>query len=234
MDVELRKLIREAISFAGPENYFAALIAHGFTWPEYVGKDTETWYSASIDFLVTGNASRLVDLEACGGHFGVDHLEEALRSWKVLHDLFAERFHRRMVGREIVEIQQEMVGRAGLLHQEGEIPGIGCWLLCAPFKMLLLEQEHLYGDEAIDDVLPPLGRAVMRGVRKLLKRRFSVTAGFGTRDFTSEEGGSIHEDGMGVTYMVHEIEKRIARIAGTRALPVNSGLWLYGQDELVL
>lgn len=234
MDVELRKSIRETIDLAGPDNYFAALITQGFTWPEYTGKDADTWFRISIEYLVSGKVSLLAGLSDCSGHFGEEKLEEALRSWKILHDAFQDQIHGEMTPEEIVETQEALLSRAAILHKKGEIPGIGCWMICAPFKMLLLDQEHTYHSPVIDKIYPPLGRAVMRGVGIWMKKGYSSSSHITKDLLKSEDGGSLHEGCLTTTALVHSIETNIAKIADTRALPVNSGLWLLGQDDLVL
>lgn len=233
MDGELRKAVRRTVDLVRPENYFAALVVHGFTWSDHA-KDKDSWWDISVDYLVSGNVEGLERISECCGRFGVERCEEALRSWKDLYDEFALQFRRKMNGSEVLATQEALNARAVDLHKKGVLPGIGCWLLCAPFKMLLLDQEHLYDDPVIDGVLPPLGLEVMRGVRKCMKASYKFADRLAPSDIVNEDGGAIDADGLGTVALVHDLERRVAEIAGCRALPVNSGLWLLGNGDLVL
>lgn len=46
-------------------------------------------------------------------------------------------------------VQESFVNSAVNHHRSGNLPGIGPWLLYAPFKMLLLDRDDVYKDSAI-------------------------------------------------------------------------------------
>jgi len=116
------------------------------------------------------------------------------------------------------------------LVQNGSISGIGPWLFCAPFKILTCYRKSFWLDGKTDEIRMPLGLEVVRGFEKLIAKKTQYTQGIDASMFSEEEGGLL--EGMATVEIAHGITKKIAQAVGSRALHVNSGLYLLGRGEV--
>ena len=76
----------------------------------------------------------------------------------------------------------------------------------------------------------PLGSEVIRGIKKLIKRKNKYLEGYDIYMFKEEEGGLIED--KAIVELVHNISKKIASDYDTRVMHVNSGLYLLGKEKI--
>ena len=103
----------------------------------------------STRYLQSGDDTIKENIGLCSGRFGATRLEETLRSWRVLYEEFRNDIFPGIRVDEMSLVQESFVNSAVNHHRSGNLPGIGPWLLYAPFKMLLLDRDDVYKDSAI-------------------------------------------------------------------------------------
>ena len=71
---------------------------------------------------------------------------------------------------------------------------------------------------------------MVRAVRNLIRSGYTYFRGLHLGMLDEEEGGL--KEGLGTVLLVQNGSKKIAQIAKTRVLHINSGLYLHGRGEL--
>jgi len=215
-DLDSKDILGMAIvdSFVG-SGY--ALDKHGFRDMAYnymVKEDTEI-LSCAKDYM---------------GRYGEENLRNALESWKNLFNEISEDCDVKMCSGEILkEFQLKALNKAFLLKDADRLPRMGPWLFCFPFKIISLYRDDLWSHPLLNDIIMPLGMEVVRGVRKLIKRKSKFTDKVDTNILREEEGGL--KEGMATTFIIQGVKKKIAESSKSNVLHINSGLYLYGQES---
>jgi len=218
-------------------NYFSVAIANAFTWTGHAVPDNEKFFDVTIDYLNSGNLASLDKTADFSGRFGAEKLAEGLRSWKtIINHIQVSNIQETKV-KNLVKLQSNCREIADRLQKQHLISGIGLWLLYAPFKIVAVHRKNLWDDERLNEVRMPLGLEVIRGVKKLIRKRSVWTQGYDVNMITEEEGGL--KEGMGTAEMIHDISTKIVYdkniicdINLRRIIHVNSGLFLLGKNEL--
>jgi len=207
------------------DDYFAVAIANAFTWASYAVNNKDNYFKFAINYLTTGNTASLMEVGVFSGQFGPEKLISGLQGWKFIIDQLGKQNFQSCSAGELYNIQNECL----LIANQKQPLGIGPWLFCAPFKIVAIQRNDLWGSEDLDDVLMPLGTKVIRGVKKLIQQGCTYTQSLDINMFSEEEGGL--KEGIGTAKLVQDISKKIAKISKTRVLHINSGLYLYGKEE---
>jgi len=231
MSLEISFNQEELIQTYGTDNYFAISVANALTWTGHAaGRDP--FFEAAVDYISTGNLISLNRARVFSGRFGDDRLSEALQGWKVCLDRTGTTIESicSCDAKKLHVIQESCLSVISQLIDQGQIKGIGPWLFCAPFKIVAAHRRDLWRSESLDEVWMPLGLEVVRGVRNLIRDRYTYFRGL-HMDMLSEDEGGLKE-GLGTVLLVQDACKKIAQATNTRVLHINSGLYLYGRGEL--
>jgi len=217
-------------------NYFSVAVANSFTWTGHAVSNSD-FFKVAIDYISSGNLNSLDETANFSGRFGDEKLANGLRSWRTIISHIQVANIQKATAQNLVKLQSNAREVADRLQKQHLISGIGLWLLYAPFKIVAVHLKNLWNDERLNEVRMPLGLEVIRGVKKLIRRKSVWTNGYDENMMTEEEGGL--KEGMGTAEMVHDISTKIAydkNIACDfdlrRITHVNSGLFLLGKGDL--
>jgi len=209
-------------------DWFTMAIAECLIWTGHAVR-VDHYFEVIARYLTLGNTKALEEMDVFAGRFGPDKLISAVRGWKsILTNLYVPDVSR-TDAHGLCEFQRTCMETALRLFYEKELRGVGAWLFCAPFKIVVAWRKEFWERQELDDLLMPLGLEVNRGLQKLIRQRATYGQNL-TKEHLSEEEGTL-PDGLATVYMVQDMSRKIASIANTRVLHVNSGLYLYGADE---
>lgn len=231
LNLEISSAQQELVDIHGIDNYFASAIATALTWTGHAIRH-DTFFTTAVEYLSTSNLRSLSQALGYSGRFGVNRLNDALQAWKAILDK-AKGVVNTVCScstEQLCAIQQRSFHIISELLDQGQISGIGPWLFCAPFKIVAAHRQNLWTSESLDKVWMPLGLEVVRAVRSLIRERYPYFGGLHVDMLTEEEGGL--KEGLGTVLLVQNGSKKIAEIAKTRVLHINSGLYLFGRGEL--
>jgi hypothetical protein len=217
-------------------NYFSVAVANAFTWTGHAVSNSD-FFKVAIDYISSGNLNSLDETANFSGRFGDEKLANGLRSWRTIISHIQVANIQKATAQNLVKLQSNAREVADRLQKQHLISGIGLWLLYAPFKIVAVHLKNLWNDERLNEVRMPLGLEVIRGVKKLIRRKSVWSNGYDENMMTEEEGGL--KEGMGTAEMVHDISAKIAydkNIACNfdlrRIIHVNSGIFLLGKGDL--
>jgi hypothetical protein len=131
---------------------------------------------------------------------------------------------------EINSLQVKLLSQLDTLRNKKTITGIGIWLFLGPFKIILGDQERFWDNEGINSIVLPLGIEVNRGINRLIQENYGFMVDFDTH-WLEEDTGSLL-GGYATSSMAQTHLSKIAAIAKTSVLHINSGLWKYGKREI--
>jgi hypothetical protein len=229
-DNEIQQQTRFYVKEFAKVDLFLIAMLQSLTWTGHA-IDKANYFKKALDFLKTGSKQALLSLSECAGRYGTEHLQSTLLNWKKLYgelDVPLNISKSRL--KEIILFQNTSFKIACKEKRENKITGIGAWLFCAPFKILLNYRRDLWNQDHIDDVWMPLGLEVIRGVKKIIRKQYSYSD-FVDMGILSEEEGDIIE-GLGTVHIVQAMCKEIAKDANSIVLHINSGLWKLGASDL--
>lgn len=232
MSVEICLDQQNLVDVYGLDNYFPLAIANALTWTGHAVRD-ETFYISAIDYFTTGGSLALQRAEAFSGRFGAERLNDALCGWRISLDKINRALEAvySCSAEELHIMQQNCLSTISQLVDQRQVYGIGPWLFCAPFKIIAAHRRDLWESEGLDKIWMPLGMEVVRAVRGLIRSGYTYFRGLDLGMLIEEEGGL--KEGLGTVLLVQEASRKIAKIARTRVLHINSGLYLDGRGELI-
>jgi len=216
------------------EDVFVLSILMGISIAGYANWD-DNYISNGLVYFKTGKKRPLKGLLKSTQRFGPETLKDAITMWREIYIAFKEKYNIDFSVcsvKNIVEAQKDMLNTAGSLIDNKEAKGVGPWLFCFPFKTLAAYRMKLWGKPGFDDILMPLGFEVIRGIRKITRKRLSFAQSYDTSLFQEEEGGL--KEGMGTVYLSQGFSGKIAKIAGSNVIHINSGLFLLGSGDIEL
>ena len=190
--------------------------------------DKPNFTPMAIDFFIKGDNTLTDNLKEFAGRFGEERLKDGLIGWKILQDKVINSAHLEdCSAKEISDFQLKTYNTAVNLKHKGEIYGIGAWLFNFPFKIIALYRSELWGEEDFNKIVMPSGFQVVKGLRRLKKESYTLLKDKNIEEMSENENGL--EDGVSDNYMLQDISKKMAEIAHTNVLHINSGLYKYGQ-----
>ena len=114
-------------------------------------------------------------------------------------------------------------------YNQGKIHSIGAWYITAPFKIMLINRKGIIENPKTDEVLLPIGREVSKGIDKCINKNYSFANNQNKLKITDNENKSITGNAYGDLSLVHNMRKEMAKLANSRPLHIDSGLWLLGK-----
>lgn len=214
-----------------PNNYFAIACAISLCWTGHSKYDDDfiIYASAFIDAKVGKDVKIAKEYSL---RFGEEGLDTALTNFRIylnrVKNIIPD-FNTCSV-QDINILQQRLLGKLSQLRDNGEVVGIGPWLFLGAFKIILEDQKRLWDNEGLDAIIMPTGLEVDRGIVRLKNEGYTFMKDFDLH-WLEENTGSL-SDNYATCIMVHSHIVKIAKIAKTSALHVNSALYKYGRKEL--
>ncbi len=209
--------------------YFNLAVLASLTWSGHA-IFKRSFFRIGNRLLETGDVSQIGKLEKYAGRFGIESLSRALSSWKQI--LYNTRMGNMRTGPAsyLINCQQNMLAVANRMRQRNELHGIGPWLFCGPFKIILAHRKSLWKDPEVDRLLLPLGLEVVRAAKHLKRQHHLVFRDLESSIIEEEEGDLI--EGMGTLVIIQDLCRRMATLQRTRIIHINSGLYLLGAGKL--
>jgi len=222
IDARYRRLLKE---LPGTDPFVGA-VALSLTWTGHA-VDSDRFCKSAVSFINNGRRSSLSAAQAHAARFGPDALGDALESWRTILMECGGSPDLDKSGSDLRKAQDRLHRQSVRLDHDEEISGIGAWLFCAPFKIIIANRRDLWEDPGVDEVLMPLGLEVVRGIKKLVKARSKWTTDIEMGMLIEEEGGL--QEGMGTVCIVQHASKKIAADSESRVVHINSGLYALGK-----
>jgi hypothetical protein len=230
LDFEIGRTTKQLVNTFHEDNLFLIAIAQSLTWTGHA-IDKEDYFKNTLNFLNTGAQDVLSDIAISAGRYGQEKLQATLYNWReLLAKLKLPPDLSKSSMEEIILFQDAAYKIACMERRKERIMGIGAWLFCAPFKIILNFRDELWKNDRIDEVLMPLGLEVVRGVKKLIKQRYSYSRFIEEGDLSETEGDII--EGLATIHIVQHLSKEIAKDSKSIVLHINSGLWELGAGNL--
>lgn len=230
LDSQIGKATKQLVKKFPKENLFLIAIAQSLTWTGHA-IDKENYFENALNFLNTGSQDALSGIANSAGRYGEERLKSTLYNWReLLAKLKLPDDVSKSGIKEIILFQNTSYKTACTERKKNKIMGIGAWLFCAPFKIILCFRDELWNNDRIDEIWMPLGLEVVRGVKKLIRQKYSYSK-FIDEGILSETDGDITE-GLGTIHIVQSLTKEIAKDSNSTVLHINSGLWEFGAGKL--
>lgn len=210
-------------------DYFNLVVATALTWTGHA-VDRKGYHLQAIEYLETGSSAALNKVQKFSGRLGKDHLAASLQGWREIILQAKIPDLTQCSAAKLKRFQDRCLLVAENLKKEETLHGVGPWLFCAPFKIIVAHQRSLWDDPKINDILMPLGLEVIRGMKLLIKNHSAFVDGVDTSMITEQEGSLF--DGLGTVSIVQSVCIEIATHSNSLVTHINSGLILYAKNEL--
>ena len=209
------------------EDLFPICIAHALVWSGHADED-DPFYDISRDYLEAGVEDGLPFVSQVAGRHGGEALLHALVGYRSIIEGYHFPDLRRIGAANLCQVQDDLMTRAGVMESRGNLHGVGPWIFCGPFKMLALMRPDLWRDPGLDRLYMPLGLEVNRGVAVLMKEPIRWGCSIPSRKLGDERGFC---NGMAALMEVQDFQQKLAGMAGSRILDINSGLHRLGENQ---
>jgi len=229
MDREIQQKIKEVVKKFSSADMFLITIAQSLTWTGHA-IDKADYYQKTLDYLERGSEPALSALKDCSGRHGTENLRSTVFNWRKLYGILPKIDMSKASLDEIIDFHNKSLEIACTARKDGKIIGIGAWLFCAPFKILLCLYDDFWSHKRIDEIRMPLGIEVIRGVKKMIRKKYSYCESIDESMLSEEEGGIV--EGLGTVEIVQAVSKKIARDVNSIVLHINSGFWKLGAGDL--
>jgi hypothetical protein len=209
-------------------NGFHVSILQSLIWSGHA-RESPQYFEVGMEIL-TGKTKHLTpDLRTYATPRGKQMLGLAITSWnKILESIGPIDITKGRI-EDILIYQDECQNMARPLKEEKEIKGVGPWIFCAPFKILLTHRNDLWKDPRADEVLMPLGSEVIKALELLRDENHPDFMPTKNRTLSTRDPGFFK--GRGLTHVVQECCKRFADRMNTRVMQINSGLYCLGRSS---
>lgn len=229
-DREIQQWTKDLVKAFPKANLFSLAIVQSLTWTGHAIEKVK-YFEKTLDFLSTGSEPALSGLSECAGRYGREQLKSTLFNWrKLCNELGIPSDISKLSLEEIILFQNTSLKTACMARRKGRVMGVGAWLFCAPFKILLCFRDELWTHDRVDEILMPLGLEVIRGIKKLKRQKYSYSETIEIGSLSEEEGDIA--EGLGTVHIVQAMSKQIARDVNSIVLHINSGFWKLGAGDL--
>jgi hypothetical protein len=204
---------------------FTLAIVESLIWARYA-KDRKHFFDLAINYLIRGDEQIFNKINDFAWRFGPEKLKAVLESWKILiNRLEISKILHLFSSKQLFTFQQNALNEAANLYKIKKIPQIGAWIFCGPFKIISAYRKDLWNGLDLDEIWMPLGFQVVRGLRFLKQKGYDIPIEL----LKEEEPGLL--EGMGTVMIAQNLQKHFAKLAKTRLLHINSGLFQLGEEK---
>ena len=212
-------------------SYFSIASAIALCWTGHAKfEDDFVEYAAGfIDGVLPKDADIAINYSK---RFGADELDNVLANFRAYYrrvrNLMPD-FNSCSI-QAINKLQQRLLSQLNNFRNSGEVSGIGPWLFLGPFKIILGDQQRLWNVDGINAIVLPTGIEVDRGINRLISEGYTFMDDFDPH-WLEENTGSLL-DNYATCSMVHTHIIKVAELAKTSALHINSALYQYGRQDI--
>lgn len=233
MSLEIREGINKLVKDFPSVDIFAISIVEAYIWSMHAINDP-AYYKEGIKFLTGNAAGNIEGVIKFSRRYGEESFGKSIQSWKLIYDSLKDKIEmiRNCTANELKAFQDHCFNIAEKMARKKQIAHLGAWTFCAPFKIFVIYRKELWSDSSIDQVWMPLGLEVNRGVKKLIRKKYTFVSDLDEGMLSEEEGGLL--EGIGTLLQVQDVSMRIAKLACSRIFHINSGFFKLGTGELEL
>ncbi len=226
---EIRENNLEIInSYINHYSYFNICLAIALTWTKHAKHDFG-FFDYAINFFENNellDAEEIKNYSYRFGHISLGSSMNGLRQFKNSVLSITPDFSI-CDAKEIKKYQDSSLTILHKLIDDEKVSGVGPWLFLGPLKIIIGTEKRLWDDPNIDAVLLPTGMEVNRGIEKLVKDESPLARDFDPNWLVNEEQSLL--EGISNDGLVQGVLQKIATIANTRVLHINSAFYLYGR-----
>ncbi|KKQ66959.1 MAG: hypothetical protein US86_C0002G0076 [Candidatus Daviesbacteria bacterium GW2011_GWA2_38_24] len=205
-------------------NPFVLAVIQSLLWAHYA-KNDDKFITLVLDYFNYQKDELLDNLNKFTLLYDEDSLRKTLKSWKILLDKLLPQLKDNYSPEGLISLQQKLINEAVNLSYSKQISNLGAWFCCAPFMALAVWKKEYWDDEQLDSLTLPLGIQVTRAIDWLNRNGSDFAYTIKTVDEVNLA------DGLASTIEAMGAQKELAQLAKTRALHINTGLWLLGNKK---
>lgn len=212
--------------------YLDFLLAKSLSWAHYA-KDDDDFLSYALSYLGSSDKIDADVIKDYSLYMGPEQLSISLCNIRKFRDLVKNVVpdFKTCTISDLMAFQKKAYNILRRHYLNGTLTGIGPWLFLAPYKLHLCLERNLWKDPAIDGIILPTGKQVIRGIKNLIRNHPKAIRSVNAHDLTEEEGDL--DTGYARDCLIHGESKQMALSAKSRVLHINSGLWMLGSGGLV-
>ncbi len=205
-------------------DFFYLAIAESLIWDDYA-VDKKDFFKKVIRYYQEEDTSALEGIEKYADRYGSKgRLKEVLISWKrIFNQTPVPSFNKQPEVKEIVSTQKAIKTTVESAKSRNKLH-FGAWLLTAPFQVVVCHYKELWKDSRLDKVWIPLGGQIKKALSFLVKINaldveYKLVKNIGDQNFSTQ---------MGDLEDLQKKQKELAKLAKSRVLHINSGLYRLG------
>lgn len=229
LDRQFNDDLRERLAGYPDGPLFLKCIVEAARWAGFVDDDLTEWAADGIRFFET-EASHIKDKYRRGFHKNAQPARY-LETWgKLLNDRDVPRApDDGCSAHELITFYSDALAKLRNLDWRKERGWVGAWAFHAAFKLFLLHEDRLWRDVAIDTIVMPMGGAKSR---RSFEGGYSHLASLGIVDaLESLPSKRTFRDETTLAQSAHVGVQRLAALADSRAVHINSAIYLLGSPN---
>lgn len=212
--------------------YITILFSMDLTWSGHAKyNDMENFLNEILPWMESNQSADISFAQRWHRYFGRDALIATMEGIRLLKDTISPYAPDLTIcdTKELLKFQNYALREAINLVNDGYIHGVGAWLFLGFFKLILSVEKRLWNAPNIDSIVLPSGRSVVKGIRRLLNEAPSFSQF--DLNWLQDNEPSI-ERSSGTELLIHDECRRIANMVGSKAMHINSALYLYGRGDI--
>lgn len=204
-------------------NLFLKSVVKAAEWAGFV-RDDPDWPTNGMRFLETGAPH--IKSQYRKGYHGNANPIAYLETWsKVLNEARSNPPTEKASTSELVQFEQDAFSALKHLEWKHERDWVGAWSFHGAFKIFLLHQRDFWKDPLVDAVVMPMGGTT---------GKYSFESGWrfleSNRIVPALPVGEKFDQKLAASTQAHSMVKGLAALANSRAIHVNSGIYLLGSQ----
>jgi hypothetical protein len=228
-DVQFNANLRDELIVYPNASLFLKCIVKAALWAGFVDDDSPDWPVDGVRFFET-EAQHIKDKYRRGYHQNAQP-GRYLETWgKLLNDRDVPRApDAGCSAHELVRFHQDASSKLSQLDWQRERGWVGAWSFYAAFKLFLLHEDNLWHQSAVDSVVMPMGGARSR---KSFEGGWAHLSTLGiVEPLTQLPTRRRFADEMALAKTAHAGVQALAALSDSRALHINSAVYLLGSEE---
>jgi hypothetical protein len=226
-DLDISIEVASALSFYPSDNLFHKCASEAAIWAGFVKPEDPDWRQGAIAYLETGAPHHVAQYRK--GHRAASNPIAYLDSWSVVlnHPNVPVAPTKRTTSAELVRFYQDSFSALKQAEWRKDRHWLGPWTFLGAFKIYLLHESRLWLDPAIDAIVLPMGGREDLGYS--FEHGWSALTKLGI--VTGLPAGDDFDRKLAASQQAHAEVQSLAGAAGTRALHLNSGIYVLGSSH---
>jgi hypothetical protein len=223
----LNSMVRDSMSAAQGSPPLAIYCAEALIWTRHAQRG-DGFMRAACDYLINGTSEALELATEAAWRFGPETLGNALQAFReLLADAGISDLPVSIP--ELQRLQGECMNLVATAKDNHRMRGLGPWLFLAPFKIHITYHPELWDDQDLDAATMPLGMAVGRSLKELM--RGEIIAKGAVPEIDEDDyltSGQAFLDALADVVLWQEQQRLLAEAGSSRVHHINSGLYEMG------